>query len=71
MTGAAGLVLSAGLTCVIATAMRALNPKCKIYAAQVATAAPLAASLAVGSPQTIDYQPSFVDGIGAKARRHP
>jgi threonine dehydratase len=55
-----------GLTCGIATAMRALNPKCKIYAAEVATAAPLAVSLAAGSPQTVDYQPSFVDGIGAK-----
>ncbi len=56
-----------GLTCGIAVAMRALNSRCKIYAAEVATAAPLAASLAVGTPQTVDYQPSFVDGIGAKA----
>lgn len=55
-----------GLTCGIAVAMRALNPKCKIYAAEVATAAPLAASLAIGSPQTVDYQPSFIDGIGSK-----
>jgi threonine dehydratase len=55
-----------GLTCGIAVAMRVLNPKCKIYAAEVATAAPLVASLAVGSPQTVDYQPSFVDGIGSK-----
>ena len=55
-----------GLTCGIASAMRALNVKCKIYAAEVATAAPLTASLAAGSPQSIDYQPSFVDGIGAR-----
>jgi threonine dehydratase len=55
-----------GLTCGIATAMRALNSKCRIYAAEVATAAPLVASLAAGTPQTVDYQPSFVDGIGAK-----
>jgi threonine dehydratase len=55
-----------GLTCGIASAMRALNPKCKIFAAEVATAAPLAASLAAGDPQTVDYQPSFVDGIGSK-----
>jgi threonine dehydratase len=46
--------------------MRALNPKCRIYAAEVATAAPLSVSLAAGSPQTVDYRPSFVDGIGAK-----
>ena len=55
-----------GLTCGIATAMRSLNPKCKIYAAEVATAAPLVASLAAGTPQTVAYQPSFVDGIGSK-----
>jgi threonine dehydratase len=55
-----------GLTCGIATALRALNVNCKIYAAEVATAAPLTASLAAGSPQSVDYQPSFVDGIGAR-----
>jgi len=55
-----------GLTCGIAAAMRALKPKCRIYAAEVATAAPLVLSLAAGTPQTADYQPSFVDGIGAK-----
>jgi threonine dehydratase len=55
-----------GLTCGIASALRALNSNCKIYAAEVATAAPLSASLAAGSPQSVDYQPSFVDGIGAR-----
>jgi threonine dehydratase len=55
-----------GLTCGIAAAMRALNSKCTIYAAEVSTAAPLVASLAAGSPQTVDYQQSFVDGIGSK-----
>ena len=55
-----------GLTCGIAAALRALNVNCKIYAAEVATAAPLSASLAAGSPQAVDYQPSFVDGIGAR-----
>ena len=55
-----------GLTCGIAAAMRALNSKCRIFAAEVATAAPLVASLAAGSPVAVDYQASFVDGIGAK-----
>jgi threonine dehydratase len=55
-----------GLTCGIATAMRALKSSCRIYAAEVATAAPLVASLAAGTPQTVDYQASFVDGIGSK-----
>jgi threonine dehydratase len=55
-----------GLTCGIASALRALNANCKIYAAEAAIAAPLAASLAAGSPQSVDYQPSFVDGIGSR-----
>ncbi|MDT5261673.1 MAG: threonine dehydratase [Acidobacteriota bacterium] len=55
-----------GLACGIAAAMRELRPKCKIYAAEVNTAAPLAASLEAGSPQEIVYQPSFVDGIGGR-----
>jgi threonine dehydratase len=55
-----------GLTCGIAAALRALNSNCKIFAAEVATAAPLGASLAAGSPQEVEYQPSFVDGIGAR-----
>lgn len=55
-----------GLTCGIAAGMRALKPQCKIYAAEVETAAPLVASLAAGAPQPVEYQPSFVDGIGAK-----
>jgi threonine dehydratase len=55
-----------GLTCGIATAVRAKRPGCRIYAAEVATAAPLTASLAAGSAVVVDYQPSFVDGIGSK-----
>jgi threonine dehydratase len=55
-----------GLSCGIAAALRAKRPSCRIYAAEVATAAPLAASLAAGSVQVVDYQPSFVDGIGSK-----
>src|SRR5947209_4143967 len=55
-----------GLTCGIAAAVRAKRPGCRLYAAEVATAAPLAASLAAGSVQVVDYQPSFVDGIGSK-----
>jgi len=56
-----------GLTCGIASALRQLRPSCKVFTAEVATAAPLAASLAAGVPTVIDYQPSWVDGIGAKA----
>lgn len=56
-----------GLTCGIASAMRELRPACRIFTAEVSTAAPFAASLAAGGPVEVDYQPSWVDGIGAKA----
>jgi threonine dehydratase len=55
-----------GLACGIASAFRELRPACRIYAAEVSTAAPLAASLEAGSPQQVVYQPSFVDGIGGR-----
>lgn len=55
-----------GLTCGIASALRQLRPACRVFTAEVATAAPLAASMAAGFPTEIDYQPSWVDGIGAK-----
>jgi threonine dehydratase len=55
-----------GLTCGIATVLRELRPSCKVFTAEVATAAPFAASLAAGAPVAVDYQPSWVDGIGSK-----
>ena len=55
-----------GLSCGIAAVLRALAPKVRIYAAEVETAAPLAASFAAGEPHSVEYQPSFVDGIGSK-----
>lgn len=55
-----------GLTCGIGSALRARKSNCRLYAAEVATAAPLSASLAAGSVQVVDYQASFVDGIGSK-----
>ena len=54
-----------GLACGIASALRALAPPAKVVAAEVDTAAPLAASLAAGRPTDVAYTPSFVDGIGA------
>jgi threonine dehydratase len=46
-------------------ALRALRPHTTIYAAEVATAAPLSVALSYGEVHTIEYQPSFVDGIGS------
>ncbi|MFQ5740166.1 MAG: threonine/serine dehydratase [Acidobacteriota bacterium] len=56
-----------GLSCGIASAVRRLKPQVRIYACEVETAAPLFASLAAGQPRSIDYIPSFVDGIGGKS----
>jgi len=55
-----------GLSSGIAAAVRARCPAAKVYAAEVATAAPLAAALEAGGPVTVDYAPSFVDGIGSR-----
>jgi threonine dehydratase len=55
-----------GLSCGIAAVLRELAPQVRIYAAEIETAAPLAAALAAGEPRTVEYQPSFVDGIGSK-----
>jgi threonine dehydratase len=56
-----------GLACGIASAVRELKPSARIFAAEVATAAPLTASLKAGSPQVIEPQRSFVDGVGGKS----
>ena len=54
-----------GLSSGIATAVRALAPEVRVFACEVETAAPLAASLAAGKPVRVPYRASFVDGIGA------
>ena len=56
-----------GLACGIASAIRELKPAAKIFAAEVATAAPLTAAWKAGSPRVIEPQRSFVDGIGGKS----
>jgi threonine dehydratase len=54
-----------GLSCGVASALRACSPGTRVFAAEVATAASLASSLEAGEPVEIAYRPSFVDGIGA------
>jgi len=57
-----------GLSSGVAAAIRALRPEVPVYAAEVATSAPFAASLAARAPQTaVPYTPSFVDGIGGRS----
>jgi threonine dehydratase len=56
-----------GLISGIAIAALAKRPGIRVYACEVETAAPLAASLRAGTPQTIEHRASFVDGIGARS----
>jgi threonine dehydratase len=57
-----------GLVSGIASAVRATRPEVRVVAAEVETAAPLAASLRAGAPQRLrDHRTSFVDGIGGMA----
>jgi len=56
-----------GLSCGIAAALRALRRQARVFASEVETAAPFAASLAAGKPVAVEHTPSFVDGIGGKS----
>jgi threonine dehydratase len=56
-----------GLSCGIASSLRELAPEVKVYACEVETAAPFAASLALGEPAETERTPSFIDGIGGKS----
>jgi threonine dehydratase len=55
-----------GLLTGIASAIKASRPEVKFYAAEPATAAPVAATLAAGTPTAVEYVPSFVDGSGSR-----
>jgi threonine dehydratase len=54
-----------GLTCGVASAIRALKPDTKVYASEPETAAALAASFAAGQPVGVNYTSTFIDSAGA------
>jgi len=54
-----------GLSCGIAAAIKATQPEVQVEAVEVATAAPLTASLSAGQPVEVPYRSSFVSGMGA------
>ena len=57
-----------GLSCGIASAMKLRRPQAKVFAAEPETAAPLARSFAMGSPQKFpEWKASWVDGCGGKS----
>lgn len=51
----------------IASAIRALKPDTRLYAAEVETSAALSVALAAGEIRPFNYQSSFVDGIGSSS----
>jgi threonine dehydratase len=55
-----------GLVTGIASAVKASRPDVEFYAAEPATAAPVAATFAAGTPTAVEYVPSFVDGSGSR-----
>src|SRR4029077_2793802 len=60
--GGGGLVVGVG------SALKALNPRIRVFGAEPATAAPLSLSLEKGAPQAFSaWQASFVDGAGGKS----
>jgi threonine dehydratase len=55
-----------GLTTGIASALRAVSPQTKVYVCEPESGAPVAAAIAAGgTPQPVEFQPSFVDGAGS------
>jgi threonine dehydratase len=56
-----------GLITGIASAVKQLRPGTRVVSAQPETAAAMAAALERGEPVEIDYQPTWIDGAGAKA----
>jgi threonine dehydratase len=55
-----------GLLTGIASAVKAARPDVRFYAVEPETGAPVAATLAAGTPTAVDYTPSFVDGSGSR-----
>ena len=57
-----------GLITGVGSAIKALKPGVRVFGAEPETAAPLARSLAAGSPQVFkEWQASFVDGAGGQS----
>jgi threonine dehydratase len=55
-----------GLTCGVASAIKALRPATKIVTAEPEGGAALAAAVKAGHPADVDFRSSFVDGAGSR-----
>ena len=56
-----------GLTCGIASALKALRPEVRVVTVRAGDRRAAAASLGHESPQEIEYTPSWVDGAGGRS----
>lgn len=54
-----------GLSCGIGSALRNAKPETLFFACETEAAAPLAASMSAGKQVNVEYNPSFVDAMGA------
>ncbi|MHA2393477.1 MAG: threonine ammonia-lyase [Promethearchaeota archaeon] len=54
-----------GLSCGIASAIRALKPKVKLYGCEPETANALSSAFKMGKPTDVDFTPSFIDSAGS------
>ncbi len=54
-----------GLALGLASALRAVSPRTKVYAVEVETAAPLTASMAAAKPVVVRRTQTFIDGMGS------
>jgi|SRR5665213_1499220 len=63
-----GSIGGGGLITGVGSALKALNPRIKVWGAEPETASPAALSFSVGSPQVFkDWKSSFVDGAGGQS----
>jgi threonine dehydratase len=63
-----GAIGGGGLIAGVGGAIKALNPTIRVWGAEPETAAPVALSFAMGSPQPFkDWKASFVDGAGGQS----
>ena len=55
-----------GLTCGVASAIKALRPETRIVTAEPVGGAAMAAAKRAGRPVDVEFRPSFVDGAGSR-----
>lgn len=55
-----------GLTCGIASAIKAIRPETRIVTTEPEGAAAMAAAKSAGRPVDVEFRPSFVDGAGSR-----